>query len=466
VNLATRLETAAIGAQRVAGLLRFRAFDTSTPEGRSAERHRRVVLSATASATAKIVSVATALISVPLTLHYLGTERYGMWMTMSSFIAMFAFADLGIGHGILNVVAESSGKEDRSAIRSAAASGFFILSIIAVVVVTAFAAAYPFFSWFGIFNVQSEIARQEAGPALAGLVVCFALAMPLGVVARVQIGLQQGYASSLWRCLGSVIGLAGVLIVIWLQAGLPWLVLAFLGGPLVASVINTAVFFGASEPDLAPQRQYISRKMAGRVARVGLLFFGLQVAMAIAFASDNIVIARSLGAQAVTDYAVPEKLFSLIGVTVSMVLFPLWPAYGEAIARGDRPWVRKTLLRSLSASIVATSVLSLVLIVFGTSLITLWTGQDINPPFMLLLGLGLWKVIEAGDNSVSMFLNGANLVRFQLVLAAVMATLAITLKIVLVARVGISGVIWATILANLFTIPPMFWFVRRWLVEK
>jgi O-antigen/teichoic acid export membrane protein len=466
VNLATRFETATVSAQRIVGLLRLRPFDTSTPEGRSSERHRRVALSATASATAKIVSVATGLISVPLTLHYLGSERYGMWMTMSSLILMFSFADLGIGHGIMNVVAESNGKEDRSAVRSAASSGLFILSIIAAVVIIAFAAVYPFVSWFEIFNVQSEVARLEAGPALAGIVVCFALAIPLGVVARVQMGLQQGYASSLWRCLGSVIALAGVLIVIWLQGGLLWLVLAFLGGPLVASATNTAIFFGVSDPDLAPQRQCISRGMVARVARVGLLFFGLQVAMAVGFTSDNIIIARSLGPEAVTAYAVPEKLFSLVGVTVSMILFPLWPAYGEAIARGDRPWVRRTLLRSLSVSIAATSVLSLVLIVFGASLISLWTGQDVDPPFALLLGLGLWKVIEAGDNSVSMFLNGANVVRFQLVLAALMATLAISLKIVLIARIGISGVIWATILANLVTVPPTIWFVRQWLSEK
>ena len=462
----TRVKMATEDAWRFIGLLQLYPFDMSTPEGRSRERYRRVVLSAGAAAAAKLVSVATALISIPLTLHYLGPERYGMWMTMSSLLVMFAFADLGIGHGMMNIVADSSGKEDRPAIRAAVSSGFFVLTIIAATILLLFAAAYPFVSWFEIFNVKSEAARLEAGPALAGAVVCFVLGIPLGVVQRVQMGLQEGYAANLWRCLGSILGLIGVLVVIWLKWGLLWLVVAFLGGPLVASIINSIAFFGASERDLAPQRRYVSREMIARIARIGLLFFGLQIAMAVAFASDNVIIAQSLGAEAVTDYAVSEKMFSLIGVIVSMVLFPLWPAYGEAIARGDQDWVRRALLLSLTAAIVTTAVLSLVLVVFGTRLIALWTGPVVDAPFMLLVALGLWKVIDAGGNAVSMFLNGANVVRFQLIIAALMTPLAIVLKVILVTQIGISGVVWATIIANLATVPPTFWFVRKWLRER
>ena len=78
------------------------AAGLSAPVGASAEalraheRHRRIVLSALASAGARAISIAAALISVPLTLHYLGAERYGMWMIMSSFVAILGFADLGI----------------------------------------------------------------------------------------------------------------------------------------------------------------------------------------------------------------------------------------------------------------------------------------------------------------------------------------------------------------------------------
>jgi O-antigen/teichoic acid export membrane protein len=459
--MVTRLGRAAVGAQQFAGLLRLSPFDSSTEEGRSQERHRRVLLSAIAGAAAKLVSVATALISIPLTLNYIGPERYGMWMTISSLVTMFAFADLGMGHGILNVVAQSSGTEDRQAIRQVVSSGCFVLSIIAIVVLVAFAAVYPFVSWFEIFNVKSELARLEAGPALAAAVTCFALAIPLGVASRVQMGLQQVYAVNLWRCLGSVLGLAGVLIAIWLKSDLTWLVIALLGGPLIASLINTVHFFKGSEPDLAPKRSLVSRSMVARIASIGFLFFGIQIAMAVAFTSDNLVIAQILGAEAVTQYAVPDKMFSVIGVVASMVLFPLWPAYGEAVARGDHTWVRKTLLNSLAASVVTTGLLSSILVIFGARLVELWTGSTIDPPFTLLLGLGLWRVLEAAGNAVSMLLNGANLVRYEFMIGAVTAVLAITLKLILTPRIGIPGVVWATIIANIVAAPAIFFLVRK-----
>jgi hypothetical protein len=39
------------------------------------------------------------LISIPLTLNYLGVERFGVWMTLTSFTTLAAFMDFGLGKG-------------------------------------------------------------------------------------------------------------------------------------------------------------------------------------------------------------------------------------------------------------------------------------------------------------------------------------------------------------------------------
>lgn len=443
---------------QLAALLSLRPFDGATAQGRARERHRRVALSATAAAAGKLVTVGTALVSVPLTLHYLGTERYGMWMTMSSVIAMLSFADLGMGNGILNAVAESHGRDDRRAIRQHISSGYLILGLIATLFALLFSASYSFVEWQRLFNVQSAIARSEAGPALAVFVAFFALNIPLGIVQRVQIGLQQGFSASLWQCLGSIFGLAGILLAVYLEAGLPWLVTAMLGGPMLATLCNSIQFFVFAQPDLAPSARLASRAVVRRIARIGLLFLALQMIVSIAYASDNIVIAQILGASAVTEYAVPEKMFSLIGVLLGMVLGPLWPAYGEAIARGDSSWVRQTLRRSLTSAIVIASLLASLLVLFGDRLISLWVGHAVDPPLALLVVLGVWKIMEAAGNALAVFLNGANILRLQAILAAAMAAAAITLKLVLVQRIGIPGAVLATILsyAVFVLVPWMF----------
>jgi O-antigen/teichoic acid export membrane protein len=446
----------ALRTRKVATLIRLRPFDTSTAEGRAQERHRRMALSSLASAAAKGISVCTGLISVPLTLHYLGTERYGMWITMSSFVTMLSFADLGIGNGLLSAVATANGRDDRAAIKTYVSSGLFILSAVAALILIAFAIAYPFVPWYKLFNVDTEMARAESGPALAVLITCFALNIPVGIVQRVQMGLQRGFMASMWQCASSITALMGVLLAIHLELPLPFLIAAFVGTPLVASLLNNFVFFGLLMPDIAPSIRHFARSAAKRVARTGILFFVLQIVVAVAYTSNSLVIAQMMGAAAVATYAVPDRMFNVITIILQMLLTPLWPAYGEAIERGDHGWVRNTLKKSFLISVSLASCLSLVLVIFGPTIVQFWVGHVITVSPLLLIAFGLWKVVEAGGNSLAVFLNGANVVKMQVTLAILTAVTSLGLKIALVYYIGVSGVVWASLIAfTTFTAVPM-----------
>jgi O-antigen/teichoic acid export membrane protein len=384
-----------------------------------------------------------------------------MWMVMSSLIAFIGFADLGIGNGVLTLVASSSGKDDFDAIRKIVSGGFFALGLITAALLTMFALVYPFFDWSKLFNVNSDLARSEAGLAFVIFFGAIAAAIPLGVVQKLQTGLQQGFVVSLWQSLSSLLGLAGLLIVIHFQGGLPWLVFAMTTAPLLAGLLNSVSFFWFARPDLRPRLAFVDRDTMVRVVRSGSFFLILQVAGALTFASDSIIITQAMGADAVAAYAVPEKMFSLVSVLLSMVTVPLWPAYGEAIARGDHLWVRRTLARSVAFAGLAAAAMSCILVFFGPPLLTLWVGRVIDPPFALLLGFGVWKVIEACGNSLAILLNGANIIAAQTVFAILMALAGVFLKSLSVREFGASGVIWATSLVYVvFIVPAVPYFLR------
>ena len=448
--------------KRPIALIALQPFDISTPGGRAQERYRRAVLSTLASVAAKIVSVGTALISVPLALHYLGAERYGMWMTMSSLVAMLSFADFGIGNGVVNAVANAYGRDQIGEIRGYLSSGFFVLSAIAASVLLIFSLAYPFVCWYCVFNVKLPDAQSDSGPALTVLIICFALAIPFNVVQRAQMGLQKGFTASLWQCFGSVLGLVGVISAIHFRAGLAWLVAGLAGAPLIASLLNSLVFFGWQQRELAPSFAYVSRAGILRVAHVGMLFFLLQIMVTLTFTADNIIIAQLLGATAVAQYSVPEKMFSAVSTVLTMMLMPLWPAYGEALARGDRAWARRTLKRSFLAAVAISAFSSAVLVLAGPQIIRLWVGNVIQPSFILLLGLGIWKVVEAGGNAFAVYLNGAHIVKAQVVIATTTAFAALALKVYLVRRIGVAGLPWGTLTAYLiFAMLPYLYLVTR-----
>lgn len=453
--------------KHMTSLLRLESFDTSTAEGRSNERHRRIILTALASAGARGVTVLTGLISVPLTVRYLGVERYGIWMVISSVISLLQFADLGLGNGLLNAIAETNGKNDRKMAREYVSSTFFLLFGIAILLALVFFVAYPYISWQHVFNASSMLAVVEAGPATAVFMGCFLFNIPLGVVRRTQLGYQEGFVNSILETVGRLVGLGGVLLAIALKAGLPWLVLAMAGGPVLAALFNGIQIFGFRRPWLIPRLGCITKTAMGKVLKTGFLFFVLEIVGALAFTSDNIVIAQVLGASAVTLYAVPMKLFQLLSTVLQMVLSPLWPAYGEAVAHNDLEWAKRTLRKSLGFSMLFGTLGSVVLIVFGSQFVRIWAGPEIAPSFELLLGLGLWTVLNITGTAVAMFLNGVNAIGFQTITAVLMGISALILKIVLSQTIGLSGVIWATIIAYFVCVViPMVIYVPRLLRVK
>lgn len=450
----------------VLSVIRLSEFDQSTEEGRAKERLRRVSLTALASVAAKVTSMLTLFISIPLTLHYLGAERFGLWMTISSVIAMLSFADMGIGNGLLTAIAHAHGRDDHAAIRRYISSATAILSAIALTILCIFFFAYPFIPWAKLFNVSNSVAIQESGWAVAAFVVCFALNIVLSSVQRVQLALQMGFVANLWQIAASILALGAVLVVIHFRLGLPWLVGAMSGAPLLITILNGLVFFTRIKPQFRPSPSLVSSVAIREITGVGLLFLVLQLAGAVAYTSDNLVITHYLGPSAVSQYAVHEKMFSVIPMILGMILMPLWPAYGEALERKDGVWVRAVLMKSIRLSLLFSAAMALAIGLMSNYLFSIWLGKGISIVPSLIIALGVWKVVEALASAMAMFLNGVNVVKVQVVVSLTTASLAILMKIMLIGTVGISAVVISSIVTFLIAaLIPYFFAVRSAIVK-
>src|SRR5262249_37589933 len=160
---------------------------------RMGTRWRRALTTTVSTVVAKGLSVLTGLISVPITMKYLGAERYGVWMTVSSAVILLVFADLGLGNGVVNAGSPADGSDNRRRAHEVVSNAFFLLAGLAVGIAALFAALFPLVSWHVVFNVTSPAARLELPATVAVVFGCFVISLPLGLVQRVQIGYQEGY---------------------------------------------------------------------------------------------------------------------------------------------------------------------------------------------------------------------------------------------------------------------------------
>lgn len=449
VTTVRSIQVIAATVSRVRRYLRLRPFDTSTEEGRARERYRRAGLTALASGGARAVSMATLLITIPLALGYLGPERYGVVATITALTSMLVFADFGLGNGLMNLVSAAVGGDSVGAARRSISSAFFMLTAIAVALAIPFFLFYLLFPWVEFMGVRGEKEAGEVSAAVAVFLGSVLINLPLGIVHRVQLALQQGFANNLWNAVGSLAALLGVFLAVRLDGGLPWIVAALVGAPIVSNSLNWLSLFVFRSPHLRPSWANARFSEGRQLARIGSLFFVLQLTVAFAYQSDIVVATAVIGPAGATNYAVPLRLFMIAPTIVSMILLPLWPAYTEAIARGDVSWVKRTLRLSLITSLSLTGISSLALVFLGPSVIHAWVGNNVTTTLPVLLGMGAWAVLNNASTAVSMLLNGASVIRFQVVTALAMAALSPIASIVLGARFGVAGIIWGTVLAHL-----------------
>jgi O-antigen/teichoic acid export membrane protein len=442
-------------------LLRPRPFDASTAEGRARERHRRAVLTAVASLLARAMGVLGVLITTPVVLSYLGSESFGLWLTIASATVLVGVADLGISNGLVTALSQAQGRGDDVAARRYVSSAFFMLGGVAFLFGVVFAISYPFVHWGDLFNVTTDAAKQQTGPALRTFVACTLLMLPLGLAQRVHLGLQEGFAASLWQGLGSLFSLAGTLVAVWLRGGLPGVVLGFAGGPVLAGLLNTIVLL-RGRPWLLPRFRDAELGYTRWLLTKGFLFFVLQIAVLVGYQSDNVVVGRLLGADQVTQFAVPARLYFLVPSLLGLLWMPMWPAYGEAMTRGDLGWVKRTLRRSFMAAVAVSVVAAAALSVGGRMVLELWVGRAVEPTPLLLVALTVWMIIASALGPLAMFFNGAGVVRFLAICATLAMIANLLISIVLTNLIGISGPAWGSGISQaVFVLIPSAFYIPR-----
>jgi len=437
------------------------SFDAATESGRSKERLRRAALTTIGSSVSKAVSLLASLVSVPLTYRYLGAERYGIWMVLISIIGAMSFADLGIGNGLVNAISEAYGRDDRKLAKEHVSSALALMSAIAVVFSLIGTVAYPFLPWLRLFNVKSDVVASEGAQAFLVLYASFIVNIPLGVITRAQSGIQKGYIAQVVNSIGGVASLCFILLVIHFRGSLAWLVFASVGTGIIAMLFNGWILF-SEFPWLLPSFHAIRGNSAKKIFRLGLLFFVLQCAFTFAFTSDNIVIAQVLGAAAVATYSVPQKFFSFVAAIVNMAVGPFWPAYGEAIARGDVRWVRRVFWASLWFVLAVSLPLCTLLATAGPWILKVAVGKSFHAPTDLMIVLSVWGVVSSVAVVMSVLLNGAGVLKQQAALAVVAAASNLALSIFLTKRLGVIGVCLASIVTQLaITFPTHVYLIRR-----
>ena len=390
-----------------------------------------------------MIPMALPIMTIPIALNYLGLEIYGLWMTVSSFIGMFVFADLGLGSGLLTALSRATGRADVKAQQALISTTSFLLAGIALLLGILFFALLPFLPWTAILNAKTPVAASTAKGVVAAIAFCFLLNLPLSTVQRSQMALQEGYQTSLWQCVSSFCVVAVLVVGVKAKLSPALLVLAISGMPLLITAANWFWFFHRAQPSLQPKLKHFSWQEGGVLVRVGLAFFAISILTTVGMYSDNLIIAHVCGLKAVTLYSVPARMALILTAIINMICAPMWVANGEALARGDVDWVRQNTARLIKASLLFTTFAAMCLIAIGPPVLRLWLGNEFMVSRWLFLGLGAFAVFLSAAAPYFMVLNGASIISPQVKMFLLFTPIVLFVKIVLAKYFGLTGIAFA-----------------------
>lgn len=420
--------------------------DAKAERERGRRRLRRAGATSVSTFAARLAGFGSFLLLVPLTVPYLGKERYGVWMTLLSLVALLGITNLGMGNALITLIARTDAAGDEQQAGRYVSTAVVLFVAISLILGVVAVATFPIIPWASVFNVSQGPLSTDASRAAAVLVAVYLIGIPVGIVTQIRLGYQEGYANAVWDVAGSILTVAAVVIVVASGWSLPVLVAAAAAAPLVSTACNFTILC-RKRPALRPRLRNAVRSQARVLLRFGGLYFVLQLAVIVGYSSDNFVAAQVLGPEAVTQYALPSRL-ALAGISlIAIFIMPLWPAYAEGLERHDAEWVLRTFRRSLVASTTVATLGAALFVAFGGPIVRLWSRGEVNPGRLLLMGLGAWLVLGSAGNALAAFLNAAQIVRLQVICASLMAVTNIILSVILARSIGIAGLIWGTVIS-------------------
>lgn len=423
---------------------------------KSDQRIIRVIKTGVSSVVIRIFSIFISFMSVPLTYNYLGNERYGIWLTITSFVSVLNFADFGLGVSLINSISKAYARDSVFEAKKEISNIFFILTIICVFSLFIYLQFSDNLILFDFSNFSSKNIVLETQRTLSVFIVITLLSLPLGIVQRIFEGYQEGFTYQKFLLIGTFASFIILFIFIKLQFSLPYLATALLLPNFAASILAGLYLFFFKSKHLLPSFKLFNIKSALINLKTGFIFFLLQIFSFINLSSDNFIISKFDLITNVPHFDLTKKLFS-ITLLLTYFITPLWPAFAEALEKKDFIWAKKYLYKTLKILLVVTSLISFVFMLFNKAIFKIWIGRDIDIPFHLLVSFFIFSLVANFGGVMSSFFSSNIFLKKQLVYIFLATFSTFILKIIFIKTLGSNYLIWANNISFfiLFIIPSL-----------
>lgn len=412
---------------------------------RTTERYRRIAVSAFSNIVSKFVFSLVSLISVAITVNYLGKEQFGLWMVVSSLVVWLQIIDFGIGNGLTNALSEAYGNDDRTSATAYINTAIVTHVGVSTLLLPFFFSLSHYLPWSLVLDINDPGMSKLAAKCFTVAGVILIIGLPLACLSRVFAAFQMGYINSITQTIGSLISLVCIVLAIKLQLGLPYLVLSTSLAPIFSSLLSWPVV-----PKIFPWYSFSLRSVGShalrRIAITSIPILALQIGALLINQLVNVLLAHLGSLTLVADYNVLMRIYMLFFMTGSCIVLPFFPAIREAFERRERNWVRGAVFRALFFRTFTIVIPCCFLPFWGNWLILIWIKEPLDNPFGWFgwTFLSICMLLSSFSSTLGEILTHLDVIKSQLKIIFIAATVALTGMYTLVPSQGLSGIFLST----------------------
>lgn len=365
-----------------------------------------------ASFAIKGVSIIVSLFLVPMTLGYVSSELYGIWLTLSSVMMWLSFFDVGFTLGLKNKLAEAIALNNWEKGKSLVSTTYFMIILIFVPICIALELLIPCVNWADVLNVSQQY-NSEISKVLYILVAFFCLQMIVNVLTSVVAAYQQVALSNAFPVIGNILSLIAIWFLIhFCPPSLISLAFAISAMPIVVLIISSVILYHKKFKLVSPNIKYIDKKEVSSLFGLGAQFFLIQIQSIVLFQSTNILISNVSGPESVTSYNIAYKYMGIAMMAFNIILTPLWPAFTDAKTKNDFNWMRKV-YKKMSILYVYSVFVMIIMAIIAPWVYNIWIGTKADISYTMTLFVCIYVIIQNWDGLQVNLINGIGTVKLQ-----------------------------------------------------
>ena len=411
------------------------------------ERTQNIKKNIVGSIIIKGASIIIQLLLVPLTLGYLNSELYGIWLTLSSIMLWLSFFDVGFTLGLKNRLAEAIALGNYDKGKSLVSTTYFMMIIIFIPLGFILESIVPYINWSSFLNVSPDY-NEQLIQVVQVIVACFCLQMIFNVIASVLAAFQKVALSSLFPVIGNFLALIIIYFLTkFTSSSLLNLALAISYLPVLVYIVSSIIFFKGTLKRVAPSFKHIDLSLIKDIFNLGFRFFIIQIQMIVLYQSTNILISNISSPVDVTSYNLAYKYISIALMLFNIILGPIWPAFTDAYTKKDYAWMNDVYRRMVQIyGILCLAIL--VMIVVSPFAYNLWFGDKAVVPAFMTISVALYIIIHSWDSLQIVLINGIGCVTIQTVVTVIGLVMHIPMSLFLGKYWGALGVVFSMIIIN------------------